>query len=269
MRLPFTISDESLTVFANGKMNTIRSSHPNFDQVLEHLRGEEHDPQVVYDLCNVEQSVRNQINQSGAAEKVEVTFGTVYYEGQPIHNSVTERLLSLLDKGIDVTPWVKFLENLMENPSYRSRECLYNFLEHFNAPLTEDGCFLAFKRVTENFKDLHTRTFDNSPGTVVTMPRHMVDDDPSRTCSAGLHVAADEYLKGYATGSTTILVKVNPRDVVAVPYDYNFSKMRCCQYEVLQQIDSVEEYLNLDIWYDELEEFLDEVENGLGLDDWS
>jgi hypothetical protein len=70
-----------------------------------------------------------------------------------------------------------------------------------------------------------------------------------------LHVCADEYLKGYANGTDarTLVVEVNPADVVAVPYDYNFAKMRVCEYKVLSEIDPVkiQEVLGMWVYYDE------------------
>lgn len=252
MQVPFTLSNESLSVFANGKMHTIRNSHPNYDKVVEHLQQAEHDEHVLEELCNVEIAARN---YTSGFDRVEVKYGQVFYDGKPLHNTLTEKMLNLMSLGFDITPWTKFLENLMENPSYRSRESLYDFLEHFNAPITPDGCFIAFKRVRSDFKDIHSGTYDNSPGAVVSMDRSQVDDDNQRTCSAGLHVCADEYLKGYATGYNyrTMVVKVNPRDVVSVPYDYNFSKMRTCQYQVLHEIAApkVEELLDLEYYADE------------------
>lgn len=238
MRVPFTLSDESITVFAGGKMHTVLSGHKNFDLLREHLKGSEHDVVKIIKWSNREETIR----QSSAGSQVEIHHGTVYYQGQELHNALTEKLLNLLDEGFVVGPWVKFLENLMLNPSYRSRECLFGFLEKFNAPITADGNFIAFKRVGSDFKDLHTRTIDNSVGTVVKMDRSKVDDDPQHCCSSGLHVCADEYLKGYANGcnAKTLVVEVNPANVVAVPYDYNFSKMRVCEYKVLAEIDPKE-----------------------------
>jgi len=240
MRVPFTLSDESVTLFALGKMHTIRSSHRNFDLVVEKLKEPVHSEDELASLCDTEEFVRNATQN---CEGVVVEYGQVTYRGEVVHNTLSEKLLDLIDKGFDATPWAKFLENLMENPSYRSREALYDFLEHFNAPITEDGYFLAFKRVAGDFKDLHTGTFDNSPGNVVSMPRSKVDDDNSRTCSAGLHVCAEEYLRGfYGRGfdTRTVVVKVNPKDVVSVPYDYNYSKMRVCEYEVLREVEDKE-----------------------------
>jgi hypothetical protein len=34
-----------------------------------------------------------------------------------------------------------------------------------------------------------------------------------------------------------VIVKINPRDVVSIPTDYNDSKGRACRYEVVDEID--------------------------------
>lgn len=109
------------------------------------------------------------------------------------------------------------------------------------SPTTEaDGLEVSFpvKRVRKDWLDIYSATIKNEIGTTVKMDRAQVDDDPKRTCSSGLHVCADEYLKGYhgGDGYRTLVVEVSPADVVAVPYDYNFSKMRVCEYTVLAEI---------------------------------
>lgn len=232
MRIPFTISADSLTALVDGRIYTIPSNDPSFADAKAHLRGE-HDVEAFINIIDKPKMIAA---KSGGL--VEVSDGEVLYQGAPLHNTLTDKLLSMLSEGFDITPWKNFLENLMKNPSYKSRESLYDFLEHFSAPITEDGCFIAFKRVRPDFKDIHSGTFDNSPGTTVVMDRTQVDDDSRRTCSSGLHVAASSYLDGFASweNSKTVVVKVNPRDVVAVPHDYNYSKMRVCQYEVIAEV---------------------------------
>lgn len=235
MRIPYTLSPDSITVFAGGKMLTVLAGHKNFDLLCEHLRGSEHDPAKIVKLADREQNIR----ESAAGSKVEIIYGTVYYEGQELNNALTTKLLNLLDGGFDTTPWVKFLEKLMLNPSFRSRECLFGFLDNFNAPITPEGNFIAFKRIRQDWKDIHSGTMDNSVGTVVQMDRTKVDDDPQHTCSSGLHVCADQYLTHFAdaASSRTVVVEVNPANVVAVPYDYNFAKMRVCEYKVVEEIE--------------------------------
>lgn len=232
MRVPYTLSNESITVFVNGKMRTVLSGTKNYDLLKDHLRGDAHDAATIMRLSDREEFIRS------SSSAVQVRNGTVYYNGDAIHNALTNKLINLLDDGFDATPWINFLEKLMANPSYRSRQCLYEFLEQFNAPITVEGNFIAFKRVRSDWKDIHTGTISNTVGTTVKMDRSKVDDDPQHTCSSGLHVCADEYLKGYVTsgGNRTLVVEVDPANVVAVPYDYNFSKMRVCEYKVLNEI---------------------------------
>jgi hypothetical protein len=68
------------------------------------------------------------------------------------------------------------------------------------------------------------------------MDRKDCDPDRKNACSRGLHVAAFSYAHDQYSNGNLIEVKVNPRDVVAVPEDHNNEKMRVCEYEVLAQI---------------------------------
>jgi hypothetical protein len=67
------------------------------------------------------------------------------------------------------------------------------------------------------------------------MPRNKVDEDKDRTCSYGLHFCSISYLPHFSDscGGHTMIVKINPKDVVAIPADYNNTKGRTCRYEVI------------------------------------
>lgn len=230
MRYNFNLSDTSISIFFNGRMHSVPASNSNFKKLYDHLKLSDHDANVIESLVDVPKRIARLTEGL-----VSVVGSTVYFKGNPVHTTLTVKLVKLLDAGFDVTPWARFMERVMENPSDRSRECLFDFLDHFNAPLTEDGHFLAFKRVTADYKDIYTKTMDNSPGQVVEMDRSAVNPDPNKTCSYGLHVAATSYLDHYASAvdNKTIVCKVDPVDVVAVPTDYNGAKMRVCRYVVL------------------------------------
>jgi len=130
---------------------------------------------------------------------------------------------------------VNFMNNLMQNPSKRAVDELYGFLEKNSLPITPEGCFLAYKKVREDFKDVHSGTMDNSVGRVVSMERNMVDDNRDNTCSTGLHFCSHSYL-GSFSGARTVIVKIDPRDVVSIPSDYNNAKGRACRYEVIGEV---------------------------------
>jgi hypothetical protein len=123
----------------------------------------------------------------------------------------------------------------MENPSKRAVDELYDFLEAGELPITEDGHFLAFKNVRETYMDIHSGTFRNMVGDICEMKRNQVDEDKDRTCSYGLHFCSIAYLPNFldSNGGKTMIVKINPKDVVAIPSDYNNTKGRTCRYEVV------------------------------------
>jgi translation initiation factor IF-1 len=154
-------------------------------------------------------------------------------------------------EGQSVDSLINFLTNLMENPSHTSVQELYSFLEENTMPITPDGHFLAYKKVrylsedkVENgvqlkegdMVDIHSGTFRNNPGDVVEMPRNLVNDNRADTCSHGLHFARLSYMPKFGNaGDPIVLVKINPRDVVSIPSDYNNAKGRCCRYEVISK----------------------------------
>ncbi len=188
-------------------------------------------------LASPKHQLATAIAATTLSARVSVTDTDVLFDGKPAHNTLTTRMLEYLRQGISVVTMVPFLENLMQNPSYRAVQDLYSFLEKGSIPLTTDGHFLAYKYVREDYLDQYSGTFDNSVGKIVEMPRNEVDEDPSRTCSNGLHVCSYEYLPKTPYGQRIVIVKVNPKDVVAIPADYNDTKMRVCRYEVVGELD--------------------------------
>lgn len=229
----YTASPQSITVFVNGRQHIIGSDHSGFRALSEHLKETDHDAQFIEDCVDKAKFISRMTSGN-----ITVQGSTVYYKGAPVHSTLATKLVQMLDMGHDATPWALFMDNLMQNPSDNSKAQLFDFLSSFNAPFTEDGCFLVFKRVRKDYKDVYSGRFDNSIGAVVEMDRDAVVDDPRQTCSAGLHVCAIHYLSsGYGSNGRTIACKVNPRDVVSVPVDYKFAKIRCCRYEVVGDVD--------------------------------
>jgi hypothetical protein len=138
-------------------------------------------------------------------------------------------------------PLVKFWRNIQQNPSVESKKDLFAFLEANKMTITDDGCFIAYKKVTrKNGKlvDCRTRSMSNEIGETVSMPREEVDSNRNVTCSSGLHVAAYNYAQFSYEGLVLLQVKVNPIDVVSVPIDYGKQKMRVCKYKVLSIVNN-------------------------------
>lgn len=235
MNLPYRVTPTTVTIFLNGKTHTItEGSNPNYTKIREAIRTKDFDS--IEALVNVVAAV----NTFGNG-KIQVVNGVVMYGQYALHNTLTKRILEQMADGFDVEPMIKFLTNLMENPSKRAVDELFDFLEATDLPITDDGHFVAYKRVLENYNDIYSNAISNAVGQVVEMPRNMVDEEKSRTCSQGLHFCSESYLTEFgssrAESDRVMILKINPRDVVAIPIDYNFAKGRTCRYEVIGETE--------------------------------
>ncbi len=229
MAVPFMFVDGNLTLVLNNKSYQVLPDHINYRMILDILPTATSDE--LLKVVDLEKAVA-----TFSDGLVEIKNGQVTYEGETVHGSISKRILEFMSKGLPFEPLVKFLHNVMENPSMQSQKELYDFLEHEHLPITEDGHFLAYKAVRNDYKDKYRGAFDNSVGNTVKMQRAKVDDDRSRGCSDGLHAGALNYVAAYGSvesGDRIVIVKINPRDVVSVPTDCNCEKLRTCQYVVV------------------------------------
>ena len=226
-------SNSTVTIFEDdGTPHTISSDHTNFRTVKEGLVNGTHSVDDLVELMSPVKSI-----MKWGHGKFTCDGKSVFYDGKVLHGSLVNRILQMIAEGHDCTPLQNFMINLYNNPSFRSVDQLYGFLDNNSMGITEDGCFLAYRVVTSDYKDKYTGTVDNSPGRSPKMQRNLVDDDPNRTCSYGYHVCSLEYAKDFFHDNNRLVsVKVNPSNVVSVPVDYNNSKMRVCGYTVLADI---------------------------------
>jgi hypothetical protein len=225
-RLSYIITGSGVTAIIDGETHTITSDNASYREVLDAIIAGE-DPSRIADLFRTANAIKRYTK--GAVE-ISADGSTLFYKGEEMNNVVVDRILKFMTAGLPVDPLIAFLERLLANPSKRSIDELYKFLEHESLPITERGTFLAYKGVNDNYTDCHTGTFDNSPGQTHEMARNMVDDDARRSCSNGFHVGSLQYATGF--GSRTVIVEVDPADVVSVPYE-DANKLRTSKYTVI------------------------------------
>lgn len=225
---PYLIQGQNIIVVIGNNSHTINPSHICYNQITQAIQ--QQDWARVQDLIEPKKVILNY-----GSGHISIQGDRFFWQGQEIHNTLTQRIISMFQQGFPIEPMVRFMENLMLNPSRRAVQELYGFLEKGQLPITPDGCFLAYKKVRSDYRDVHTGTLDNSPGQILEMPRNQVDDDSARTCSTGLHFCSQEYLQHFG-GDRVMIVKINPRDVVSIPRDYSETKGRCCRYEVVGEL---------------------------------
>lgn len=219
-----------ISAVINSKAYTVDKDHPNYARLLDSVKTKAWDEFV--NLVNLTHGLAEYITGD-----IQISDGVIIYAGEILHNTLTKRILNFMQNDLPFEPLTMFLANLLQNPSKRAVDELYDFLEAGELPITEDGCFLAFKNVRADYFDIYSGTKNNAVGQKPEMPRNLVDEDKNRTCSKGLHFCSIKYLPNFyhtADGHTMIL-KINPRDVVAIPADYNNTKGRACTYEVVAE----------------------------------
>lgn len=148
----------------------------------------------------------------------------------------------------DFCGFVNFLNRL--EPVLKDRghsaEDLMKFIEHGDLPIADDGCIVIYKRLKKKhgtFVDVHSGNIKQNVGSYVFMKPGLVDPNRRQDCSNGLHVASLGYLSNFS-GNVTVMAKVRPEDVFAVP-EYSRTKMRVCGYHILAVLpESLRNHVN-------------------------
>lgn len=150
----------------------------------------------------------------------------------------------------DFKSFCAFAENLYANVDERKREDFVKWLDAQGwLTFTDDGCLVGYRgaqvnKATGVAESIHEGPayvdgeyvnghVPNPDGAVVTMDRSMVENNPAVGCSTGLHVGTYDYARGWGR-DVLLKVKVDPRDVISVPFDCNAQKIRCCRFTVLE-----------------------------------
>lgn len=228
MSFPYLIQGSNIVVVIGNKSHTISKTHITYNKVLEAIKADDWD--TVKDVIEPKKVVLNY-----GQGNVSIQGETLFWKGEVLNTGLATRMITMLQDGFPIEPMVRFMENLYKNPSKRAVTELYGFLEKNNLPITPDGHFLAYKKVRKDFLDVHSGTMLNAPGCIVEMERNKVDDNKDQTCSTGLHFCGMSYLTQFS-GDRTVIVKINPADVVSIPSDYNEAKGRACRYEVIGEL---------------------------------
>jgi hypothetical protein len=246
--------DSFVTAFVPGEpapLVAARSGHPNFEAIIGALvSGEYESNGEIVDLFDVSRAVAAKFEN--LSDRVQVGNGRVLFDGAEIDNSLTKQIVRFLEEGYGFEPLVAFMENVMDNPQPHSRQQLFNWLENHDFTITDDGMIVGYKGVAkegDSYRSIssgtetvyvdgepHKGRIPNPVGAVVNMDRSLVQHNPSVGCHRGLHVGTYEYANDFAQGAL-LEVHVNPRDVVSVPTDCNWQKVRTCRYTVVNVID--------------------------------
>ncbi|EHT1484537.1 hypothetical protein KXE51_003517 [Salmonella enterica] len=227
------ILPDSVVIAIDGKPETITTSHPAYDRIVQAIKDK--DVKLAYSLMRPRDAIAKY-----AEGLVDVSNNKVRWSGHDITGtSIAKRVLALMLKGDfkNLDRMAKFMDKMFQNPSAALVQSgrIYEFMAYSDIEIDDDGDIILYKSVRGNYMDKHSNTISNAPGTIVRMARSFVNDNNSDLCSYGLHVCSLAYLKQCfgSVGQRVVRCKLNPRDIVSITNDYGSSKIRCCEYLVL------------------------------------
>jgi ribosomal protein L7/L12 len=155
----------------------------------------------------------------------------------------------------DYKGFTRFLERLSAviDKRLHSVEDLMKFMEKGDLPIADDGSIVIFKRLNSKpgakhitgdvFVDCHSGQIEQCVGMKVAVKEALVDQNRRKDCSNGLHVASLQYIRNFS-GDVTIIGKVAPEDVFAVP-EYDSTKMRVSAYHIVAKLpENVRNHVN-------------------------
>lgn len=221
-------TDGMLTIVLDGELYSISSDEPSFNKVYKAVVNDD------------EAFVRNYFESTKL-----IILGTVKVKnGIPVTEDGTEivsrnelsnfiKLLvkrGMISENADIEPVKPFLMKILQNKFINCLTELYEFCEAGDFEITREGNLIAYKRVNSDLTSCHDGTTQHAVGQYTEEKEF--DTDRTRTCSNGLHFCSYSYLNCFS-GDTVIAVEVDPRDIVAIPDDYNFSKGRCRKYKTV------------------------------------
>ena len=256
-KVPYTLSENSLTIFWEGKPYTLRKDHANFQLAKKAILDARYDD--LGDLLDIAKAVENFVEGD-----IEVKDEVVYYKGHRLHGVVVDKLLEMLRAGMqDSAPFTNFITRLQANPSANSVNELYSFMSYKSLANTPEGKVLGYKGVQSDYWSttgnadtivLQGETNDrhqilNEVGATIEVARRCVDDNKDNHCSFGLHVGSFDYADGWAgENGRLLLVEFDPADAVSVPTDCDFQKLRVSKYKVISDITDTRKELNKPVY---------------------
>lgn len=229
------VTKESVIIFRNDVQIVVGSDHPGFQDIKAMILAVDPDWDAIVAKADIPTGLKK-----FSHGRITVMDDKVLYDGEVIGGGLTDKILSMMEEGHDFMPFILLMENLFQNPAEYVRKEFYDWMSTNRMPITVDGCFLAYKVVTKEFKDKHTKSFDNSVGTEHSMPRKDCNPDRNDHCSTGFHFCSHSYVKTFMShGDRIVIVKVNPMDLTSFPADHT-AKGRCCRYQVISESEATD-----------------------------
>lgn len=264
--LETTVTRDSITVVtSDGEVHILIRGQENFDAVRDAVAEDmiSDEPTLTEDrfYALLHYKTENPLTRLTGRVTYDEDRDILLFDGDPIHTTLAEYIRELVkSKNPQVGAFVNFMVRLSGNPSEKSRNSLFDWIQTLlnkgeKLTITPEGMLVAYKgvlidedgdpasiNVGPGFVDgvyVENAHLKNKVGSTVSVSRSYVDANTARGCSRGLHAGTYSYAHNFARGMT-LRVEIDPVDVVAVPADCAYQKIRTCRYTVIEVNDEPE-----------------------------
>jgi hypothetical protein len=223
----------NLDIIIDSKLFQIKHDDVHFETILKLIQNERDTIKLKSEVSKI---LNIKLRKCVWSDNLFVTEDSVIYKDTEfLSKKFRNKVINLVNNKVPLDNISLFCEKLIKNPDIKSVYMLFDFLEYCDIPITDTGNFLAYKSVRHDYYDQHSGTIHYGIGETITMDRALVAQDADTPCSTGLHVGSLNYATSFAP--RLLLVEVNPTDVVSVPKDHSFQKLRCCKLKVISEFN--------------------------------
>lgn len=231
--LTASLAPNSLTfTTGDGRTHLVTATHPRFAMleaivrvalVLQH--GEDQRPYRMAVELLPQLATGSALPKTISLGSLQIGSQGVMDGAETVENQAADRALWAVENEVDPGPVLAFLNRLLANPSKRSVDDLFDYVDRHGLALTPDGFIVGYAQVGAEHA---------GPDTVVEVRRNRVEEDLSRPSPQSLNFGPFPHfvMEMRRAHLRVLAVLVDPADVVAVP-TLGLDEVRCCRYRVI------------------------------------
>ena len=190
------IGPNYVQAFINGIPYFADSKHPYYNNIVALLNSNNYlAAEPLFSISNIVSGISH--------GKIRVENNAVYYNQTVIHNTVCDRILEFLSRGLNIRPLCLFLERLLDNPNPVVVKNLYKYMEKYKLPIDDQGFIHAVKAVQFNLKSKWTDDVQYVLNRTYSEPRSLLlsEKDNANYCGPGLWFGWTDFVFNYGSGN--------------------------------------------------------------------
>jgi len=239
MGFEYTLTNKSITIVDEEKRVHTLPIGDKYQQVLALLKANK--IKRILTLLSPKASVEYVLKGIKISSEHSIVYNGKTYDEKE-YTGIVEYIIETAKKKLPYEYLLKFLDNLSMNPDVYSRLHLFEFLRQVGIKITENGYIASVKSVNSDYTSHHDGRTLHKLKTFVSFPRSECDSNPNSACSTGLHSGGSSYVNSFSSKQDRhiIVTIIHPKDVVCVPKDSSFQKMRACLYYIAGELTKEE-----------------------------